>query len=98
MPNADAEHLITHLAGGLHPDDRQAFRQAAEAALATATQCWGPGSLHRTLVPVWRKFFRPTRDNRYTVWDQNRQRRSNNLIDAPAPEDTRAYHSSRIVG
>jgi hypothetical protein len=29
MPAADLEDLIAHLSGGLHPDDRDAFRQAA---------------------------------------------------------------------
>jgi hypothetical protein len=34
MSASEAESLISHLSGGLHPDDRDAFRQAAEAALA----------------------------------------------------------------
>ncbi len=74
MSDADAaEDLIAHLCGGLHPNDREAFRQAAEAALASSPQCWGPGSIHRTLVPLWRKFFRPMRDDRGTGWDQGRR-------------------------
>jgi hypothetical protein len=81
MPDADAEDLIASLAGGLHPDDRSAFRQAAEAALASSAQCWGPGSIHRTLVPVWRKFFRPpTADER----GAHEHRAPSKLIDAPA--------------
>jgi hypothetical protein len=44
----------------------------------------GPGSIYRTLVPVWRKFFHPTRDDRCTGWDRDRRRPTNNLIDAPA--------------
>jgi hypothetical protein len=46
MSAADAENLISHLSGGLHPDDRDAFRQA-EAALAKSSVCWGPGLIHR---------------------------------------------------
>ena len=41
---SDAEDLIARLAGGLAPADREAFRQAAEAALASSTQRWGAGS------------------------------------------------------
>ena len=38
--DADAEDLIAHLCGGLAPADRDAFRQAAENALATSSPCW----------------------------------------------------------
>jgi hypothetical protein len=44
MSDTDAEDLIARLAGGVAAADRDAFRQAAEAALATG-QCWGPGSI-----------------------------------------------------
>jgi hypothetical protein len=46
--DSDAEDLIAHLCGGLAPDDRESCRQAA---LASSAQCWGPSSLHSTLVP-----------------------------------------------
>jgi hypothetical protein len=42
----------------------------------------GPGSIYRALVPVWRKFFHPTRDDRGTGWDQGRQ--TNKLVSEPA--------------
>jgi hypothetical protein len=57
MLDPDAEDLISHLCSGLAPEDRESFRQAAEAALASSPQCWGPGSIHRTLVPLWRQYF-----------------------------------------
>jgi hypothetical protein len=57
--SADAEDLIAHLSGGLHPDDRDAFRQAAEAAPANSSVCWGPGLIHRTVTAIWRRYFHP---------------------------------------
>jgi hypothetical protein len=96
--NTDAEDLIASLAGGLAPAHRERFRREAEATLALSPQsCLGPGSIYRTLVPVWRKFFHPTRDDRCTGWERDRQRYSNNLITAPTREDGRAYHHLRIV-
>jgi hypothetical protein len=38
---------------------RDAFRQAAESALANSAMCWGPGSIYRTVVPLRRKYFHP---------------------------------------
>jgi hypothetical protein len=67
MIDTDAEDLIASLAGEFAPAaDRGAFRRAAEATLALSPQsCLGPGSIYRTLVPVWRKFFHPpTADER----------------------------------
>jgi hypothetical protein len=37
------DSLISRLANPLEPDDRAAFREAAEAALARVS-CWGPGA------------------------------------------------------
>jgi len=98
LANTDAEDLIASLAGGLAAADRERFRREAEATLALSPQSGlGPGSIYRTLVPVWRKFFRPTRDDRCSGWDRNRQRYSNDLIEAPAAEDGRAYRNLRIA-
>jgi hypothetical protein len=92
--NSDAEDLIASLAGGLAPADHERFRREAEATLALSPQsCLGPGSIYRTLVPVWRKFCHPTRDD--NGWDRDRQRYSNDLIEAPAAEDGRAYRHLR---
>jgi hypothetical protein len=68
MPDADVEDLIARLASGLAADDREAFRQAAEAALASSAQCWGPGSIYRTVVPLWRRYFHPPIDEHVTTW------------------------------
>jgi hypothetical protein len=70
-----AEDLIARLSGGLAPADREAFRRDAEAALAASPQCWGPGSIHRALVQLWRKYFHPpTKDpEQTTTWNQKRQ-------------------------
>jgi hypothetical protein len=71
MSDADtdtAEDLIARLASGLAADDREAFRQAAEAALTSSAQCWGPGSIYRTVVPLWRRYFHPPIDEHVTTW------------------------------
>ena len=69
----DAESLISHLCCGLAPADRAAFRQAAETALATSPPCcWGPGSVYRILVPLWRSYFHPPMEDRPTAWDSGR--------------------------
>ena len=71
---SDVESLISHLSGGLHPDDRAAFRQAAEAAPARASVCLGPGSIHRIVATGWRDFFDPpVMADRATGWDQGRK-------------------------
>jgi hypothetical protein len=73
-PAADTEDLIAHLAGGLHPADRAAFRQAAEAALAQASVCWGPGLIHRTVATIWHQYFHPpVMPDRFTGWDLGRK-------------------------
>jgi len=77
--DADAEDLISHLCSGLAPDDREDFRRAAESALAASPQCWGPGSIYRTLVPLWREYFKP-RPDEHPTWVPVR-RRSSKLIE-----------------
>ncbi|HEY2532162.1 MAG TPA: hypothetical protein VGJ20_30255 [Xanthobacteraceae bacterium] len=74
----EAEDLIARLSGGLAPADRDDFRRAAESALATSPQCWGPGSVFRTIARLWRKFFHPPPDDRANTWEQGR--RSSKLI------------------
>ena len=94
--NARCQRRRRGLAGGLAPADRERFRREAEATLALSPHALGPGSIYRTLVPVWRKFFHPTRDDRRTGWERGRERNSNNLIEAPGAEDGRAYRNLRI--
>jgi hypothetical protein len=72
MPASNTESLISHLSGGLHPTDRAAFRQAAEAALANSSICWGPGLIHRTVASIWRQFFRPP-SVPVTTWTKKRR-------------------------
>ena len=83
----DAESLISHLCCGLAPADRDAFRQAAENALATSPVCLGPGSIHRTVTSIWRTFFHPPPEDRGTTWASGRKRPSK-LITEP-PRDSR---------
>jgi hypothetical protein len=80
--DTDAEDLIARLAGGLAPADREAFRQAAETALAQlSSTCLGPGSIYRTVAPLWRKYFHPPATP-VTTWDQGRL--TNKLVNEPA--------------
>jgi hypothetical protein len=94
--DADAEDLISHVCSGLAPDDREGFRQAAKAALASSPQCWGPGSLHRTLVPLWRQYFHPPLDDRSTTW--SRARRTSKLNSEPPLMHGRDRRRTRPAG
>jgi hypothetical protein len=58
----DPEPLISRLAGPLLPADRQAFREATEAALE-AVPCWGPGAVYRCVAALQREFFHPPSDH-----------------------------------
>jgi len=82
----DAEDLISHLSCGLAPEDRAAFRQAAEAALATSPTCWGEGSIHRTVVAIWREYFRPPREDRGTAWTSGRKKLSKLITESPSKD------------
>jgi hypothetical protein len=89
MPAADAESLIAYLSGGLHPDDRDAFRRAAASALANSAVCWGPGLIHRTVTSIWHQYFHPPAMVEHrTGWD---------LADRPRSQliEHGDYHSSR---
>jgi hypothetical protein len=92
---AEAEDLIAHLSRGLHPADRDAFRRAAEAASASSPQCWGPGSIYRAIVPLWRDYFHPPADGQVAGWDYS-QRRSSKLIGAPPLKDDRDRRCARL--
>jgi hypothetical protein len=59
--DADPEILISRLAGPLAPADREAFRQAAEEALARVT-CWGEGAVYRAVAVLQRNYFTPPED------------------------------------
>jgi hypothetical protein len=95
MSDTDAEDLIAHLCGGLAPSDREAFRHAAESVLASSPQCWGPGSIYRTLVPFWRKYFHPPANDPNQTTTRNQRRRASKLISAPPLEDNYDRRHSR---
>ena len=63
--------------------DRAAFRQAAENALGSSPQCWGEGSIHRTVVAIWRIYFHPSRENRNTTWDSGKKKLSKPVAEPP---------------
>jgi hypothetical protein len=65
--DADAETLISHLAGPLSPPDREAFRRAAEEAL-TRLPCQGEGVIYRVISALQREYFVPLDDHR-ARWD-----------------------------
>jgi hypothetical protein len=92
--DVDAEDLI-HLSGALAPADRAAFRRAAENALATSSPCWGPGSVDRVIVPLWRSYFHPPMEDRPTAWDSGKKKLSK-LISEP-PRDSRGRRRVRIM-
>jgi hypothetical protein len=66
-------------------------------ALASSPQCWGPGSIYRALVPLWRDYFHPPAE--VAGWDYG-QRRSSKRIGAPPLKDDhdRRRANLRLVG
>jgi hypothetical protein len=97
--DVDPDTLISRLAGPLSPDARQAFRRAAEDALARVP-CWGEGAAYRALVPLWRAYFDPPSDGR-AAWDIGHELRANKLTAAPPLEhgrDLRLTKRLRLVG
>lgn len=65
--DADPDILISRLAGPLEPAAREAFRRAAEDALARVP-CQGEGAIYRTVAPLQRAYFDPPADCR-AGWD-----------------------------
>ena len=91
----DAELLISHLSGPLDPADRPAFRRAAETALA-ASNGWGEGLIYRTVVELWRGYFRPPPDGRHMAWDIGRDFHGSKLTRAPALEHGRDLRFNKL--
>src|SRR5262245_57115308 len=77
----DLDALISRLAAPLAPGDRNAFRHAAEGALA-AIPCAGEGVAYRTLRDIWRTFFHPPPDPRIGQTRGSGLRRPSKLIAA----------------
>ena len=62
-PDSGAEALIARLSSGLKLADRDAFRQAAEAALAAIPpEALDPGLAYRTVSGLWRQYLDPRHD------------------------------------
>jgi hypothetical protein len=80
----DPDTLISRLAGPLAPADRDAFRRAAEEALARMP-CWGEGAAYRAVAVLQRAYFTPPADHR-VGWDISQDLRSNKLTDGPPIE------------
>jgi len=78
-----AEDLIARLSGGLAPQDRAAFRRAAENALATSPECSGEGSAYRAIARLWRAYFHPPADTTDNAWERHRGHASK-MIAQPA--------------
>jgi hypothetical protein len=78
--DVDPDALISRLAHGLAPPDRDAFRSAAEAALQQLP-CAGEGLVYRIVREVWRGYFHPPQDT-FSVSPERRSK----LVDKPAIE------------
>jgi hypothetical protein len=92
--DVDSDILIARLAGPLAPDVREAFRRAAEDALARVP-CLGEGSAYRALVTVQRAYFDPPDDHRAS-WDIAQDRvRPSKLISRPPIGYGRARDATR---
>jgi hypothetical protein len=87
LDDVDSDLLISRLAGPLAPCLRQAFRHAAEAALAHVP-CAGDGAFYRAVAPLQRSFFDPPTSGR-AAWDIGQEVRTSKLRTAPAIEHDR---------
>jgi hypothetical protein len=92
--DADPDALISRLAGPLSPPAREAFRRAAEAALA-GIPCPGPGAAYRALAALQRDYFTPPADHRAS-WDIVHEPRVSKLIGAPPIEHDRGLRRTRF--
>jgi hypothetical protein len=92
--NADpVDLLISRLAGPLAPDVRQAFRRAAEEALARIP-CPGEGAVYRAIAPLQRVYLDPPSDWR-AGWDVSQEMGPSKLRSAPSIGYGRASDSTR---
>jgi hypothetical protein len=91
--DVDPDLLISRLAGPLAPADREAFRRAAEAALARVP-CWGEGAVYRAVAILQRDYFVPPTDDR-AHWDISQERHSSKLTQAPPIDHGRDLRFTR---
>jgi hypothetical protein len=94
--DVDPESLISRLSGPLAPSAREAFRRAAEEALARVP-CWGEGAVYRAVAVLQRQYFVPPTDYR-AGWDieNDISSRPSKLRDAPPIEPGRDLHFTRL--
>lgn len=92
--DADPDILISRLAGPLAPNMRQAFRRAAEDALARVP-CHGEGIVYRTIAPLQRAFFDPPSVDR-AGWDISQDCRTSKLTREPPIEQGRDLRFTRF--
>jgi hypothetical protein len=92
----DIDALISRLSGPLSPPAREAFRHAAEDALARVP-CLGEGSAYRAIAVLQRAFFDPPDDLR-AAWDIGRESRVNKLtkLTPIGRDDSRASGRVRL--
>jgi|AmaraimetFIIA100_FD_contig_81_706750_length_1405_multi_4_in_0_out_0_4 hypothetical protein len=82
--DADPDALIARLSRPLAVADREAFRAAAEDALARVP-CWGEGAIYRAVASLQRAFRNPPSD-RGAHWDIEHELRDTKLKSAPPIE------------
>jgi len=81
IDGADPDSLISRLARPLAAADREAFRAAAQDALAQVP-CLGAGSIYRCVASLQRTFRTPPTDHRAS-WGHRAGTRTSKLRDAP---------------
>jgi len=84
IDDADPDALISRLSRPLNVADREAFRAAAQDALARVP-CWGEGAIYRAVACLQRAFRDPPSD-RGAHWDIEQEFGPSKLRDAPAIE------------
>ena len=86
IDDADPDALISRLSRPLNVADREAFRAAAQDALA-GLPCWGEGAAFRVVASLQRGFRDPPTDHR-AHWDIEQElAQPSKLRDAPAIAD-----------
>jgi hypothetical protein len=98
LNDVEFDVLISRLSAPLAPDMQAAFRQAAEAVVASVS-CPGEGSLYRAVAPLQGAYFVPPDDHRAT-WDISHELgRHSKLKQAPPIKENydRRFHHLRLA-
>jgi hypothetical protein len=91
----DLDDLISRLSGPLNPEDREAFRAAAEAAVM-GIPCLGEGAIYRAVAALQRSFFHPP-ETKYDVKQRVPWRQQSKLISGP-PLGADSRYRRRVRG